>query len=423
MNKTKTALILLILSMFLFHPQIQSWADASRLAAVESIVEHHSLIIDNCRLVVTGDKVFVNGHFYSDKPIMASILGAVVYFPLYHIGLRLDHDLNAAYYLITLLTVKLFLLLGIIAFYKSLRFAGRNETESLAITAMLTLCSLLFTWSTFFNNHSLAASFLMIGFYFILRNRFQSITKMNILLAGTALAMAGAVDMPVMIFYVGFGFYILLRQELRKYSLFYALPLLFTIVPTLAVNYYISGSIMPLQIKSEYFIYPGSPWNDMINGLSGVERNSIVDTLIYSFNMLFGNSGFFTYTPLLFFAFFYMIKEIVKRRSFQWESLVIAICSIIFGGYYLMFTNNYGGYSYSIRWFVPLLPLFFFFLYQLYEKHWQKLKRIIFVFSIYSLVIAMVGAIRPANDNEQYSNDFLSNIDFIYTRVMGILHR
>ncbi len=73
-----------------------SWNDGSRLAAVESIVDHHTLAIDDSIFVrvpadaaVTGrapypvqnddllqfgtrDKLLINGHFYSDKPAVIS---------------------------------------------------------------------------------------------------------------------------------------------------------------------------------------------------------------------------------------------------------------------------------------------------------------------------------------------------------------
>lgn len=37
--------------------------------------------------------------------------------------------------------------------------------------------------------------------------------------------------------------------------------------------------------------------------------------------------------------------------------MVVSAGSITLALYYLLTTNNYGGWSYSIRWFVPLLPL------------------------------------------------------------------
>ena len=43
-------------------------------------------------------------------------------------------------------------------------------------------------------------------------------------------------------------------------------------------------------------------------------------------------------------------------------------CSLILIGYYAVTSTNYGGGSYSIRWFVLLLPLMFVFLYPVFKN-------------------------------------------------------
>jgi hypothetical protein len=73
------------------------------MATVQSLVESRSFVIGDTAFTRTGDKVFINGHFYSDKPPIPSVLGALVYLPLYHLGIYLHDGRSAAYYLITLL--------------------------------------------------------------------------------------------------------------------------------------------------------------------------------------------------------------------------------------------------------------------------------------------------------------------------------
>ncbi|MBF0361386.1 MAG: hypothetical protein HQK49_10255 [Oligoflexia bacterium] len=56
------------------------WNDKSRLATIESLVENKTLIIDQSIFFNnTLDKVFINGHYYSDKPPLLSIF----LFPIY----------------------------------------------------------------------------------------------------------------------------------------------------------------------------------------------------------------------------------------------------------------------------------------------------------------------------------------------------
>ena len=84
------------------YPAIGTWNDLSRLAAVESLVEHRTLAIDGSNyLQYTGDKVFVDGHFYSDKPPLLAVVMSWVYFPLYRFcGLSLTENFQICYFVL-----------------------------------------------------------------------------------------------------------------------------------------------------------------------------------------------------------------------------------------------------------------------------------------------------------------------------------
>ena len=53
----------------------------------------------------------------------------------YHLGIELDYGWNLAYYLITLLTVKLFWYVGLKAFYAVLELLGVKEYDGFRITS------------------------------------------------------------------------------------------------------------------------------------------------------------------------------------------------------------------------------------------------------------------------------------------------
>jgi hypothetical protein len=76
-------LLVIALALVTTHAAPGSWNAASRIATVQSLVEYHTFVIDKTAFIGTGDKVFIGGHFYSDKPPMPSVLGAAVYWPLY----------------------------------------------------------------------------------------------------------------------------------------------------------------------------------------------------------------------------------------------------------------------------------------------------------------------------------------------------
>jgi hypothetical protein len=401
--------VFVFIASLLITPKVRSWNDASRMATIQSLVEKQTFVIDDSVFVDTSDKVYINEHFYSDKPAMPSIIGAIIYLPLYHFGIKLDHGWNFAYYLITLFTVKILWLMGLLAFYSALEFSKINDRNRLWLTFALGIASLHLTWSSTFNNHSLAASLLIIGFYFLLKSSRSVSIKRNLFFAGFFISLAGTVDVPTAAFYFGFLLYILINSNLRGKSLFYLLPLMLTVLPALSVNYYISGSLIPVQIKSVYFDFPGSPWISS-NVLSGIQVNQGVFLLVYSVSSLLGPRGFLLYNPLLLVALPCLIREIRKGQPFRREALVIGCVSLIIVFYYLLFTNDYGGRSYSIRWFVPLLPLLFFFIHPFFENFNLKRRRIFMSLFSISTVIACIGMINPWSNNSLSQIPLLSNI-------------
>src|SRR5512139_3283279 len=68
-----------------------SWQEESRMATVQTLVEQGTFVIDHTEFNRTGDKVFINDHFYSDKTPLLSVGAAGVYWVLHNVfGLILD---------------------------------------------------------------------------------------------------------------------------------------------------------------------------------------------------------------------------------------------------------------------------------------------------------------------------------------------
>jgi hypothetical protein len=405
--------ILAILAIVTTHGEPGSWNDRSRMATVQSLVESGTFVIDKTSFLLStgGDKVFINGHFYSDKPPVPAVMGAAVYLPLYHAGLHLHPGWSVAYYLITLLTVKLLWLLGTVALFLALRFTGLSEENRFLVALAFAVGSLYFTWSTVFNSHEIAAALLSIGFYFLLKARFEGQARRNLLVAGFCLSLVATADMPTGIFYALFLLYVLRDPQLRSATAFYLLPLVVTQLPQLAMIYSIHHSFMPVQVVDSYFQYPGSPWNSAEqNGgeqLSGIHVNDARFAVSYGLLALIGPRGFLLYNPVLWIAVWALIRTASRRGPFFHEALVVGVGSMVLVAYYLLFTSNYGGSSYSIRWFVPTLPLLFFFLYRYFELYSPQRVRGFRVLACVSMVIAFVGAVNP------WSHDYFSEVPFV----------
>ena len=395
--------------------------DLSRMATIQSLVEFHSPIIDHTAFIETIDKVFINGHFYSDKPPMPSIIGAAIYLPLHATGIRLHSGISVAYYLITFAIIKVLWILGIVAFYYALGYTDMDVEKRFLASLALGFGSLLFSWSTTFNNHALAASSLCIGFYFLLKARFDTKINLSLLIAGLFLSLAGTADFPTGIFYALFFLYVLRDARLRQGVAFYTLPLMVTVLPALALNFAIHQSIMPVQITRSYFEYPGSPWIGS-SELSGMSANDAGFVLRYALLVFVGPRGFLLYNPLLAIALWGLVRTIRQKGTFYYEGIVVALgCSLIVL-YYLLTTTNFGGWAYSIRWFVPMLPLLFFFLYPYFESYTPRRASAFWVLFCVSFAIAIVGAINPWCHATLSNVPFIANIRWLSAKLALLKH-
>ena len=388
------------------------------MGMIQSLVDFHSLSIDHSTFAGTGDKVSIDGHFYSDKLAAPSLIGAVVYFPLSLLNIKLGYGWNVAYYLITLLTVKAFWLAGLIAFYRALAFTPLADKKRIWLTLALGVGSLYFTWSATFNNHCLAASWVAIGFYFLLKSKHGVHIWSSLFLSGFFFGLAGSSDVPIMAVYVAFLLYIVADGRLRASIALYLSPLLLTVLPVLLVNYYISGSIIPVQLVSSYFLYPGSPWKS--EDLTGVGMNQGAFLGNYVFNCLLGSRGFILYNPMLFVAIPLLLRELSPKRQFVWEARAVCLASAPIVAYYLIFSNNYGGWSYSIRWFVPLLPLWFFFMYPFLENLNVARKALFLTLFSVSTAIAMVGLASPWSNMSLSRYPVVANIRTILGYIAAL---
>jgi hypothetical protein len=412
--RTRLLYLLAILALVTTHCVPRSANDESRIATVQSLVESGSLIIDKTPFIATRDKVFINGHFYSDKPPVPSVLGAAVYLPLYHLGFGLHEKASVPYYLVTLLTVKLFWLLGSVAFFCALGFTGLDAERRFLASVSLAFGSLYFSWSTVFNSHELAAAFLGIGFYFLLKARFSAQVNINLGIAAFFLSLASTADIPTGVFYALFLAYVVRDARLRHGTVWYVLPLLVTLLPALALTYSIHHSILPVQIIRSYFQYPGSPWIKS-GGLSGMEINTTKFSLKYGLLVFMGPKGFLIYNPILWIALWGLLRTIRQRGLFFYEAIVVGAGSVILALYYVLFTTNYGGWSYSIRWFVPVLPLLFFFLYPYFAAYDERRARYFRVLLGAAVVIALVGALNPWSDASWSAAPFIANVKQLST--------
>jgi hypothetical protein len=385
-------LFLLVFAVFT-KSYVGSWNDASRMATIESLVERGTFAIDNSTYNWTGDKVYIKEHFYSDKPPVLSFLAAGPYFLMKNLGLSFQNNERFVYYMLTFLLVGIPASITVYIFNKSLKLIRLPKNTRSKLVIGLGAGTLLLPFSTVFNSHIPAMALCFVGFYLLLKNKFHT-DKKNIFLAGFFVSLAATIDIIAgSIFFIFFLAYILWSRLGRSCVIVYLTAALVPFLLHSILNIQITGSILPVQFMPEYFEYPESKWSKEY--LSGFATHpNLTSLLTYAFHSLFGFHGLFSYTPVLLIFFFGLPKA--KLYNLQKEAVMIFLAIISLLLFYIFRTNNYGGFSYGIRWFIPLIPFFMFFgsLFLKKKRNFQ----IFYVLFAISFIISLIGIINPWSD-------------------------
>ena len=100
---------------------------------------------------------------------------------------------------------------------------------------------------------------------------------------------------------------------------------------------------------------------------------------------------------------------------------MVGLVSALIVSYYLLFSMNYSGWGYSIRWFVPLLPLWFFFVYPFMER--LSTGRIVIFGALFavSTTIALIGLMNPWSNVSLSQYPLIANIKQILPHIQKLL--
>ncbi|CAG0933016.1 hypothetical protein TFLX_02852 [Thermoflexales bacterium] len=380
-----------------------SWQEESRMATVQALVEQGTFIIDHTELNRTGDKVFINGHFYSDKTPLLSVAAAGGYLLLHNVfGLTLDpaicvpdEDAAAcraftptgtrftAFYWLTLIFIGGSASLLIVLFWHALLNAGVSGTAATALAITLGLASPLAPYSIVFAGHVPAALCFFAGFYLLIASLgvealagrstehaggptktstpFVKRCHWKFFWAGFFISLAANIDLTVAIFLITFGLWVLFVRwrQLLPFALGAVVPFALSAL----VNYSAAGTIMPLYFDPKAYDFVGTVLNTTVGGTNGFYSWEF--GLRYTYDMFIGQRGLFSFTPMLIFAFSGMAAIFKQHRQ---RGLIAAALggSLIFAVYLILRTDNFGGLAWGTRWFVPLVPVWWYFAYAAY---------------------------------------------------------
>jgi hypothetical protein len=359
-------------------PYAGSWNDGSRLAAVESIVDYRSVTIDDSIFVRvpadrspypatetalrahgTLDKLFINGHFYSDKPYLVSFLMGGVYQAARWLGVPAAAERPDLFcLLLTLCTSGLAYVIAVGCVYLLGRHVGLSLGWRLALTASFALSTVALPYVRHVNNHILllaVMSALALHLAYLADDCRAGVTRWRRLaLLGSLAGLGYCIDLgagPVLLMCL----LPLVAFRCRRFApvaVFVAAALPWLLAHH-AVNYSLGGVFKPMNAVAAYSDWPGSPFN--AENLTGFLRHGPFKLAVYALALLFGKHGIVGHNLPLFLAL-PAFAVLLWKRCREWPELAFGLCWC--GGTWLMyaaFSNNSGGACCSVRWFVPFL--------------------------------------------------------------------
>ena len=362
LHKINLFLIFLITLSFYgyFIRPATDWNIASRLGLVKAIVEENRLEIDSYHegQFRTGDKAYFNGHYYSDKAVGASLLGAFVYLPIYGL-IKQPLSTESFVMLVTVFAISVpSALLAPMLYSITLRIV-KEKWIALSIALCISLATPIYPYAGAFYGHSLAAVLAFsIFFLWVEVNHFNTpITPGRLLLSGFLIGFMVLTEYTTLIIAIILIVYIIHIVRSRHSSWDWK-----------TVGLFFAGGAIPLIIFISYnWISFGSPLtigyaNENLEkfkvahsvGLMGIGWPNL-ETLLYM--TIHPMQGIFIQSPVLFFAIggFIMMQ---RERKFHAE-LMVATSMIL--AYFLAISGLkiwWGGDAFTVRHLIPILPFF-----------------------------------------------------------------
>lgn len=364
-------------------PYAGGWNDGSRLATVESLVDHGTLVIDRSIFVQvprrqhpddpgpypagdslqeqgTLDRLYVQGHFYSDKSPVPALLMAGLYQALQWVtGLTARERPDLFCYVMTVGTSGLAYLVAVWSVLRLGRLLRLPPGVRLGLAASLGLATVALAYTRHVNNHILllgvTAPLLVCLVGLADDVRAGRLSRWRLVGIGSLAGLAYSIDLgagPAILS----ATMLLIAYRVRAFRpialcLLAALP---WIVLHHAVNYAIGGTLRPASAVPAHLAAAGGGFTSQ--NMTGVWNHADVGSfLLYAASLLFGKRGFFGHNLPLFLTLPALVF-LIRRRPREFPEILCALAWS--AGTWLVYavgSTNSSGLAASIRWFVPLL--------------------------------------------------------------------
>lgn len=389
-----------VVALISARPHAGSWNDASRLAAVESLVDHGTLSIDDSIYVRvpegrspydpadpqlnkdgTKDKLWIDGHYYSDKPMVQSLAMGGVYWVVQSItGLKAGDDPALFGYWMTVLSSGAAYVVAAWALARISGIVGLDFASRSLFMASFLFATAALPYVRHVNQHIVLLAIALLVALQMFRLARPSVSSPlepsepsptgrsrgedplatfrswpQVVFLGFLAGLGYTIDLgtgPILALYVvGYAFY-----KTRSWAS--VLVVLFAMAPSVlvyhVVNYSIGGSMGPANANPEYLAWPGSPF-DADSATGSWKHDSPVGLVGYSLELLVGTRGFLLHNLPVLLLLAAAGLFLRRRTPFRVELATLFAWAVLTWIAYSTGSNNRSGACYSIRWFVPLL--------------------------------------------------------------------
>ena len=371
------------------HDQIQAailvQAGADFRTDVSNPLSHHGIIFvakEKEHGWATIDRVMnpATHEFFSSKPPLLSTLLAGLYWILYHgFGLSLI-DNPTAVVRIMLFLVNALPFAGYLWLLTQIAERwGKTDWGKLYVVAAGCFATIVSPFLITLSNHTFGTFAVMLAWWSALCvwdqiGRHETPRWQHFVSAGFFASFAATNEMPALSFAVAILVLLLWWCPLRTLLLFVPVALV-PAIAFFATNYIETGQLRPAQTEfagNPWYEYEGSHWKPPLPGYTkhGIDwarrggHPGVEHWPMYAVHVLVGHHGLFTLTPIWILALAAMFvgcwRQTLfhKPSDFPWfiQPLGLALTVVVIG-FYLVKSDNYGGYSNGLRWLMWLTPI------------------------------------------------------------------
>lgn len=359
-------------------PYAGGWNDGSRLAAAESLGEHGTFAIDESIFVQvppvveghptpypsdkpglllngTLDKLFIDGHYYSDKSPVPNVILAGLYKGWLSFNGPAARERPDLYcWFLTVMTSGMAYLVTICAVRRISTLIGLDARTVFLLTTAVAFGSVAGAYSRHVNSHIWflgAAAVLCLG---LARANDQFAWSGWPAIVGTAAGFGYTCDLgigpPLLLCLIPFC---ILAYRRWQPVVVVGVAMLPWVLAHHALNHMIGGTLLPANMVAEYLQWPGSPFTDRV--MTGGWKHNAGWLVVYAIDLVVGKKGILLHNVPLWIIPGGAILLGLYRPQYRLTAVFVSSWSVLAVMVYAATSTNYGGQCCAVRWFVPLV--------------------------------------------------------------------